>query len=1303
MSEIQEVIAGAQAGQDQGFLTQICAYFRDFLDTDFRRQRLPKRSIDFKDARGNLTGVSISKYPALVNDLWTALGKPLGMAGKLQLSVTRGRYRSRIRANLLEVIEKYVATLEGEKLEDLADRMKANAREYLPKLKSDPDRYQSAVLQSLRNEFVRAAIGPLLVQLDAFFERNSADAFETAYNVEDELSNCLIEDVQSPICSALATAIVENRFDEFDAVIADAADAETVGRRIVAYFEAFSTSDFFDELHELRSTLKLRENFEVYLYIGELKHGKVSFPLFYLPLEIALENAIFRVSADPHLYINKRALDYAAQETARELSKPVPLLVDERIKFLPEGGTFTSLMQELLDRWTLDLALRPPLDLSNPKGQKAQRSQMSITNGVYFSAFDKSDEALLNDYEELLTVLADGTDAARDFSDIVMGFLRKDPLGIGFDIEKEWDGTSIPNRLVFQSPVPLNEEQRKILAALRHSDSRFIAIEGPPGTGKSHTITAMVFQAILNGQNVLVLSDKVEALDVVENKLAKVLNEVRFGDDFQNPILRLGKSGNSYGKILSSQSIEAIRAHHRATSSAAGRLAQQLKHGEETLAGGIQQTISRCADITMQEIAEVSAEEAAIAELIPGTDALIYDDAALELLDCVRELSALLSQDDAAFLHVLERATGSAGLRELEVLLSTQRPLSAVMPDAAGLTSIKFFAKFSHEDLQKLQKFIFQYKALQWPLFGFLFTGGRARELDFAFGRELNPVTPLNVHRHLATLERAFDTFSRLSVKLSGAGISTDWQKVAFQQLVDGVPPRDKDSVLHIQHVGKIRHILSARPDLATGLGIDTSDLALWTDQSGSGQAHRLSKLAAFAAKAKVLKDKFRAIPTIDYAGDKSRLETLHAQRLAHMIDGRVVEFAENHRNLSRSIRDIISKRQRFPKEQFEALKKAFPCMIAGIRDYAEYVPLEQGLFDLVIIDEASQVSIAQAFPAFVRAKKLVVLGDQKQFSNVKTSNASIEINTQYVNNLLESFRRQENVDADILNRVKLFDIKTSVLKFVERIANYQTMLRKHFRGYPELISFSSKTFYGSQLQAVKIRGKAIDEVLQFTAVEPGEKRELRKNINLEEFAAIVAELRRLAEFDEAPSVGIITPFNEQQAYIVQRLTAEPDGEDLQDKLDIKVMTFDSCQGEERDIIMYSMVATPDRDKLAYIFPRSLDEADEVDHVLRQQRLNVGFSRAKERIHIFHSQPLDQFKNSIGRALNHFARELEHGHTRPGVDLTRPSIAHGARSPQLAESNEIRARARRSSGDRSTIRAWSLSKAARPELPASRL
>ena len=202
----------------------------------------------------------------------------------------------------------------------------------------------------------------------------------------------------------------------------------------------------------------------------------------------------------------------------------------------------------------------------------------------------------------------------------------------------------------------------------------------------------------------------------------------------------------------------------------------------------------------------------------------------------------------------------------------------------------------------------------------------------------------------------------------------------------------------------RLQETLTRDPELMAELGIEADDLA-WVD-AVAAEGSLLARLTEFAAGYRRMKERFSELPEFDYVGEKSRLESLHTQRLAHMIDERVVDFAHEHRNLARSLRDIIRKRQQFPRDAFEQLKKAFPCMIAGIRDYAEYVPLERGLFDLVIIDEASQVSIAQAFPTLIRAKQLVVLGDRHQFSNVKTANASREINAKYAHGITENFRR---------------------------------------------------------------------------------------------------------------------------------------------------------------------------------------------------------------------------------------------------------------------------------------------------------
>jgi hypothetical protein len=340
----------------------------------------------------------------------------------------------------------------------------------------------------------------------------------------------------------------------------------------------------------------------------------------------------------------------------------------------------------------------------------------------------------------------------------------------------------------------------------------------------------------------------------------------------------------------------------------------------------------------------------------------------------------------------------------------------------------------------------------------------------------------------------------------------------------------------------------------------------------------------------------------------------------------------------SKALRDIIRTKQRFPKDEFLKLKEAFPCILAGIRDYAEYIPLEPEIFDLVIIDEASQVSIAQAFPALLRAKKILILGDKKQFSNVKTAQARTDTNREYLNNLKDCFVKCVSDEGTKLVKLGKFNIKTSILEFFEFITNYNTQLLKHFRGYKEIISYSNKYFYQDSLQVMKIRGKTIDEIIKFSFVKCDGKKELAQNTNSVEAEFIISELIKLKELDSNQSVGIITPHTNQQKLLVEQISRTLEKDYFYDKLKLKIMTFDTCQGEERDIIFYSMVATEEDDHLWGVFIKDLNDVDiEEDGKIKAQRLNVGLSRAKETMHFILSKPIEKYNGSIGEALRHYS------------------------------------------------------------------
>jgi hypothetical protein len=175
-----------------GFLKDICAYFRDFLDTDFKRQSAPKRNITLKDPAGNLTGIDGAKYPDLTNEVWRLLRKPIDDNSAFSLAVPRGRYCGRLRTALKELIEKHAEALSEDDLQAIADRGSVTARGLKAQLENDPDRYAETVTNAVKSDLVRMIVVPLLTKLEAALARARGDAFEAMYNIEEELGERLI-------------------------------------------------------------------------------------------------------------------------------------------------------------------------------------------------------------------------------------------------------------------------------------------------------------------------------------------------------------------------------------------------------------------------------------------------------------------------------------------------------------------------------------------------------------------------------------------------------------------------------------------------------------------------------------------------------------------------------------------------------------------------------------------------------------------------------------------------------------------------------------------------------------------------------------------------------------------------------------------------------------------------------------------------------------------------------------------------------------------------------------------------------
>jgi len=1259
----------------KGFLRDVAIYFRDFLETDFHKRRLPKRSVKLRNQDNLLVGIKLGKYPTFVETVWKLVRG--GFGGTILKQIAKGSYRATIPLSLIALVDAQLKGIRAEALDSAATTLARDARRLG---KAHKDQYDRAVeaLNTVAGTVVKTQIvKPFINSLAKPLANLTVSDENLVYLMEEELTAILVRPLEE-IMTVLVQEIIAGEEVDAESRLIGQLQLEEVKGAIRSFFETYQAADLYLELFELVRNKSMLEGQEVYLYFGEISYSNARFPIFYIPVELRREGEALAVEFDPHVFINKKALDFISQEYCRETEKKGSLSsISERIIYLAnQGDGFRDLVQEVFNELASFFATDGAIDIGSAKPQITRSKHVQINNSTSFALFEKTDEAVVNDYEEILRQLAlDDSELGGAFERIIQDFIEKEPVSFLSEVHDEWDGTSTDEKLVVSSPIALNEEQRQILMAVKREGCNYITVQGPPGTGKSHTITAIVCNAVLNNQSVLVLSDKKEALDVVEDKIAETLNRVRHDKNFQNPILRLGKTGSTYAQILSSASITSINDAYRALKSKHGELEKNIASSIASLKEDIEAEVLGGANISLDEIRELLAYEARMSgKAIPvDVDELVRHVSAPGDLDELRQIALDICEtfgpDGGATTNSFPRLCTVLELKPIGDVKALIRfgdhcgeflTLLATLRGRFGtFHSIETLGDLANNKIDPLKALRADIVALHDEFLGGL-KWWRKSAINNRFRALFPDSTLASAYESLPVINSALEIINAAVLRKDSLP-AVDQQYDFAATLMRLV--RDEEICREMLHLGKfadeLRYLeerIGIYPATMKQLGIkDISLQSLCRNKLVAMAQDEFDGLVAYISLYQLLEQKFRGLGSIGFLARKRQIEELITMEMTFCLDGRVIEFYQNNLATAKSLRTVIQKKRRFPKDEFQKLKGAFPCILAGIRDYAEYIPLQADIFDLVIIDEASQVSISQAFPALLRARKVLVLGDKKQFSNVKAAHARSETNNEYVNRLRASFLACVSSDEAKLTRIENFNIRTSILEFFEYINNFTIQLNKYFRGYREIISYSNRHFYQNSLQVMKIRGDAIDEVLSFSFIDHDGKNEPVANTNRQEIDAIIAELIRLKTDGFTGTAGIITPHTNQQKLIIESINRLPERDWLYDNLRLKIMTFDTCQGEERDIIYYSMVANPAIDRLWGIFVKDLANVDvEEDGKIKAQRLNVGFSRAKERMHFVLSKPLDQYSGSIGDALRHYWEERRIAQQEPTVNDVDP-------------------------------------------------
>ena len=1232
------------------FIKTLAKYYQEFLSSDFKKGRAPKRRFSSTDPKKRRVGIVVDKYTNLYTKFINVLSKEKVETRSFTIS------KNQFSTNLSEVNKKRLKT-EIENI-DFTGIKKGFLEIVLPlsekytKTKTSPNNDLEFELftTSVETLFRTGIISEMVNNISSSIESVQTRALDSLIDIEDELTEMCLDSYLSSVSEIFVEFLNTKDVKKLDTSFSEYLDNFNFKDTCYNYFQNLQTGDAFTELREVKLNEDMIENVEFYLNIGLISYKNFKFPIFYLPFELTLLENKTELNFNPNLFINKKAIDFVLEEIAKKYDKKQRSIVEDRVIFLNENENILDKTNDFLLKLQNTLELNEIINFESSIVNQTKSSDVTISTSLTISLFDKSDESMENDYESLITGLESGTGIDELFNKLITSFVESNPTNFVNDIEDSWEELDTTERLVYKSPLPLAEEQRKILNALENKGVEYIFVEGPPGTGKSHTISAIAFDSILKDKSILVLSDKKEALDVVENKLNETLNKTRVEGEFPNPILRLGKKENNFYKLTTNTAASNLQNNVRVRTKQDSTINKEFKEITNNLTSSINEFVETTTNIEMEKVKAFFEFRESI-----NRDVLNQIENNRDLLesniDYLSEIKTLFNENHDELNSIYKLL--DKNLKSITTTMKFYKELNNYSIDFLEL--LTKFPKLTINNTGSLDDSIEKLKIASKGVFGFSFKKKLFDSIKEDFKNIYGDTPQLaKSKKSLETLISFKEDFKKLQTV-----IDTMYGKEITQlrsQLIDLFLESRliKDDSFDV--------VLSLISDLGDneftnelktifGKSFDYIDF-IEEDESSEFYFFSISKM--YIERFKELEEGFE-FEKVDYFGNKSKLEQLNASKLSFNIDKKAIKYVNDFKADIKIIRNIIKKKKKFPTQEFESLQKGFPCIISSLRDFAEFIPLYPNMFDVVVIDEASQVSIAQALPALLRAKKVIVMGDRNQFSNVKTNNASKELNNQYLNSLIDSYDNKSEINTATLERIKMFNIKSSVLDFFEMFSNFSITLKKHFRSYPEMISFSSKYFYQNSLQSMKIRAKSISEIIEFHYLDDVKFPKFNTT-NSDEIDFIIKKLEEQLKNKDFRSAAIITPHTEQQNLFLKKLSAHTNFEDFIKILNLKVFTFDGCQGEERDIIYYSMVANKHEDKLWAVFPKELDSNNgDIDFNLRKQRLNVGFSRGKEKIVFVLSKDIQEYSSSIKTALNHYKAIYENSKKAISIDQLDPN------------------------------------------------
>ncbi|MDL5049233.1 AAA domain-containing protein [Oscillatoria amoena NRMC-F 0135] len=360
--------------------------------------------------------------------------------------------------------------------------------------------------------------------------------------------------------------------------------------------------------------------------------------------------------------------------------------------------------------------------------------------------------------------------------------------------------------------------------------------------------------------------------------------------------------------------------------------------------------------------------------------------------------------------------------------------------------------------------------------------------------------------------------------------------------------------------------------------------------------------------------------------------QTLSTEIVRIKARERIYEHIEYNRLNNRvTYRDLLhqvaKKRKLWPVRKLlssfqDELFNVIPCWMTSPESASALFPLD-GIFDLVIFDEASQCFAERGLPAMHRGRQVVVAGDSQQLKPFD----------------LYQVRFQEEEEAEDLEVDSLLDLTSRYLPTVS--------LQNHYRSQSmELIEFSNQNFYKGKLRMLP--DQAIVNKREPAIVYIKVNGVWKDQTNQEEADRVVEKVQELVRHHPELTVGVVT-FNAPQQELILDCLEAARAQHGHIPESIFVKNIENVQGDERDVIIFSTAYAADKAGKLNMQFGSLNVAG------GENRLNVAVTRARQKVIIITSiwpeeLKLQGVKNEgpkLLRAYLDFARQVAEGNYTP--------------------------------------------------------